>query len=391
MRENTIVERHKKILEYTLSSLFRRRYKNLALIAIFSLVVTVLSSILFLTHSFKTEALSVLEGTPALIVQKMSGGRHDLIPTEYIRRIQGIPGVGKVIPRYWGYYYDSITGGNYTILGIDKDITGLKLLDGRSASENGECDVGKGVSDARFAGIGGELVLIDSRGAAMTFHIVGVFTSESDMLANDLILIKKDDVLRLFGMPSDKATDIVVDVYNESEVSNIARKIKQLLPDTRPIMKSEIIRTYDTVFNWRSGMILTMFFGAIIAFCILAWDKATGLSADEKQEIGILKAIGWETSDILELKFWEGIIISLTSFLTGLILAYVHVFFLGAFLLAPALKGWSVIFPSFRLMPYLDLYQIFVLLFLTVVPYVASTIIPSWKSAITDPDVVMRG
>jgi ABC-type lipoprotein release transport system permease subunit len=251
--------------------------------------------------------------------------------------------------------------------------------------------VGKGVSDARFAGTGGELVLTDSRGIGMTFQVVGVFTSESDMLTNDLILIGKDDVRRLFGMPSDKATDLVVDVYNPSEVSNIARKIKGLLPDTRPITKSEIIRTYDTVFNWRSGMVLTMFFGAIIAFCILAWDKATGLSADEKQEIGILKAIGWETSDILELKFWEGMIISLTAFLTGLILAYVHVFFFGAFFLAPALKGWSVLFPPFRLMPYLDLYQVIVLLFLTVVPYVASTIIPSWKSAITDPDVVMRG
>jgi ABC-type lipoprotein release transport system permease subunit len=77
--------------------------------------------------------------------------------------------------------------------------------------------------------------------------------------------------------------------------------------------------------------------------------------------------------------------------LTGLILAYAHVFFFGAFLLAPPLKGWSVLFPPFRLMPYLNLYQIVVLLFLTVVPYVASTIIPAWKSAITDPDVVMRG
>jgi ABC-type lipoprotein release transport system permease subunit len=211
------------------------------------------------------------------------------------------------------------------------------------------------------------------------------------MLTHDLILLRNDDVRRLFGMPPDKATDLVVQIYNASEVVNVAQKVKRLLPDARPITKSEIIRTYDTVFNWRSGMVLTMFFGALIAFCILAWDKATGLSADEKQEIGILKAIGWETSDILELKFWEGIVISFTAFLTGLIAAYVHVYFFGAFLLAPALKGWSVLFPPFRLMPYLDLYQVVVLLFLTVVPYVASTIVPAWKSAITDPDVVMRG
>jgi lipoprotein-releasing system permease protein len=385
------VERHKKILEYTLSSLFRKRYKNLAIIAVFSLVVAVISSLLLLTHSLKTEALKVLDGSPALIVQKMSGGRHDLIPTEYMRRIEKIPGVGTVVPRYWGYYYDYRSKGNLTIIGIDSDLQGLKFLEGRTPRGPGECAIGRGVSDAWRAGGGKKLYFIDSRGDAMSSQVVGIFASESAMLTNDLVLLTKGEVMRLFGMPKGMATDLVAVVYNESEVSNIARKIKQLFPDTRPITKSEIIRTYDTVFNWRSGMILTMFFGAVLAFCILAWDKATGLSADEKQEIGILKAIGWETSDILELKFWEGIVISLLSFLSGLMLAYAHVYFFGAFLLAPALKGWSVLFPPFRLMPYLDLYQVMVLLFLTVVPYVASTIIPSWKAAITDPDIVMRG
>jgi ABC-type lipoprotein release transport system permease subunit len=389
--EEWIMERHKKILEYTLSSLLRRRYKNLALIAVFSLVVSIISSVLFLTHSFKAEAMNVLGATPELIVQKMTGGRHDLIPVEYINRIRGIPGVGGATPRYWGYYYDALTGGNFTIIGVAKNITGLTLLDGRMPGEKGECAIGKGVAVARLVGMGGELYLTDNVGTGTILKVVGVFSSESAMLTNDLVVVTSDDLLRLFGMSPDRATDIVVDVFNASETETIASKVKQMFPDTRPIMKSEIMRTYDAVFNWRSGMILTMAFGAIIAFCILAWDKATGLSAEEKQEIGILKAIGWETSDILEMKFWEGIIISLTSVLTGLILSYVHVFFLGAYLLAPALKGWSVLFPSFRLIPYVALYQVFTLLFLTVVPYVASTIIPSWKSAITDPDVVMRG
>ncbi|MEN8190076.1 MAG: FtsX-like permease family protein, partial [Thermodesulfobacteriota bacterium] len=195
----------------------------------------------------------------------------------------------------------------------------------------------------------------------------------------------------IFEILPGKATDLVVEVYNESETSLIVQKIKALLPDTRPIMKSEIIRTYETVFNWRSGMVLTMFCGALIAFCILSWDKATGLSAEEKREIGILKAIGWETSDILELKFWEGVVISVTSFLSGIVLGYLHIFFFGASFLSPALKGWSVVFPDFNPIPYLNPYHIFIILFLTVLPYVASTIIPSWKSAITDPDIVMRG
>jgi hypothetical protein len=85
------MEKHRKILEYTLSSLLRRRYKNFAIIAVFSFVIAVLSSILFLTHSFKIEAFNVLIDAPELIVQKVSGGRHDLIPTEYMEDIQVIP------------------------------------------------------------------------------------------------------------------------------------------------------------------------------------------------------------------------------------------------------------------------------------------------------------
>jgi len=200
----------------------------------------------------------------------------------------------------------------------------------------------------------------------------------------------RKDLLQFFNLSADRATDITVTVHNPNEVTTIADKIKKTYPASRPITKNEIIRTYDAVFNWRSGMMLTIFASALIAFCILAWDKATGIGAEEKHEIGILKAIGWDTADILELKFWEGIVISLTSFLIGLIVAFVHVFFLNASILSPVIKGWSVLFPAFRLTPYIDIYQIFVLAFLTVTPYVASTIIPSWKTAITDPENVMR-
>ena len=386
-----MMQRHRKILEYALSSLLRRKYKNLALIAVFSFIIAVLSSILFLTHSLQAEAMNVLIEAPELIVQKVAGGRHDLIPLEYIKTIKMIPGVGKVIPRYWGYYYDTLTGGNYTLIGVDREIEGLTLIEGDMPVEAGECAIGRGVAAARMTGVGEDLVLTDGQGAFSIFEVAGVFSADSNLLTNDLVVLFHEDIIKLFNMPAGKATDIMVEVFNETETPVVARTIGHLLPDTRPIMKSEIIRTYDTVFNWRSGMVLTMFLGALVAFCILAWDKATGLSAEERQEIGILKAIGWETANILELKFWEGAVISLTSYLTGIILAYMHIFYFGGSFLAPALQGWSVIFPSFRLMPYVNLYQIFIILFLTVLPYVASTIIPSWKAAITDPDVVMRG
>ena len=383
--------KHLKIIEYALSSLLRRKNKSLALIAAFTLTVSALSSILFLTTSLKFEASYLLSNAPDLIVQKNIAGRHDLIPIKYTEIIKKIIGVGTVQARYWGYYYDALTEANYTVLGTGSSAKTLKLLEGRLPVKENECAVGIGIAEVRNTESGGELILVNSQNTGVLFEVVGVFQAESSMMTHDLILLTNDAIINFFGFPTGKATDIAVEVYNSNEVQTVAKKVKRLLPDSRPITKSELIRTYDMVFHWRSGMMLTLFSAVVISFCILAWDKATGISAEEKLEIGILKAIGWDTSDVLALKFWEGLIISMTSFLVGTIAGFFHVFFFKASILAPVIKGWSVLFPDFNLTPYFDIYQFFIMGFLTITPYVASTVIPSWKAAITDPETVMRG
>ncbi|MBF0466323.1 MAG: FtsX-like permease family protein [Nitrospirae bacterium] len=381
---------HNKILEYAISSLLRKKYKNLAIIVVFSILIAIISSILFLTNAFKVEAMNTFYESPEIIVQRLSVGRHDLIPLNYVDTISAIAGVGKVQPRYWGYYYDSLTRANYTVVGLTKELPTLKLLNGKLPQGKGECAVGFGVAKLRRLNYNDSLFLTLGESRSVSFKTVGIFDSTSAMLTNDLIIMDKDDLIDFFDIPKDRATDLVVEVYNDTEIQTVARKIAMAFPDTRVILKGDIIRTYDSVFNWRGGMIVTMFFGALLAFAIFVWDKATGLSASEKQEIGILKAIGWETSDVLKLKFWEGTVVSLVSFLTGLILAYIHVFLFGAVLFGPVLKGWSVLFPPFQPIPYINIYHVFSIFFLTVVPYVVSTVVPSWKAAITDPDTIMR-
>lgn len=384
--------KHLKIIDYAITSLFRRRYKSLAIITAFTIVVTALASILLFSDSLKIEAAYVLESAPDLIVQRTVGGRHDLIPIEYAEKIKKIPGVGTVSPRYWGYYYDPLTEANYTVQGIDANTKKtLQLLDGRLPSSNEECAIGAGVAEIKKTGTGGELILVDSSNTGVLYEVVGVFRTDSSLLTNDLIILPNDAVIDFFGYPPRKATDVAVQVYNKNELQTVATKVKKILPDSRPITKTELVRTYEMVFNWRSGMMLTVFSAALIAFCILAFDKATGISADEKQEIGILKALGWGTSEVLALKFWEGLIISLTSFLLGTLAGYIHVFNFDAFFLATVIKGWSVVFPDFHLTPHLDLYLVFTLGFLTIIPYVASTVVPAWKTAITDPETIMRG
>jgi ABC-type lipoprotein release transport system permease subunit len=90
------------------------------------------------------------------------------------------------------------------------------------------------------------------------------------------------------------------------------------------------------------------------------------------------------------MKFWEGMVISLTSFLLGTLLAYAHVFFASSIFFEPVLKGWAVLYPRFKITPFVDASQIASLFTLAVVPYTTATMIPSWRAATVDPDSVMK-
>lgn len=382
--------RQLKLLEYALSSLWRRRGKSLAILVVYTLMVAALASVLLLTGSLQGEARLLLARAPELVVQKLSAGRHALAPVSWADRIAGIPGVGRVEPRIWGYYYDALTGANYTLSGVSETGMESELLWGRLPTGPDECAVGRGVADTRGLELEDDLILIDGANLGVSLTVVGIFSAESALLTNDLVVMERQSLARFFAMPPDAATDIAVSVRNPNEVDTVARKIKRLLPDSRPITRHEMVRTWDAVFNWRSGMLLSIFLAALLAFGVLAWDKATGISAEERREIGILKAIGWDTADVLLLKFWEGMVLSLTAVLAGLLIAWVHVFFMGAPLLALVLKGWSVLFPAFDLVPRFEWQQLLALVLFTSAPYVVATVIPSWRAASLDPDSVMR-
>jgi hypothetical protein len=373
------IDKQKNILDFTLSSLLRRKGKNAALVCVYTVVVFVLSSIMFFTHAIKKEAKIILKDAPEIIVQRMVAGRHDLMDLNYADAIRKITGVSSAVGRLWGYYYDPLFKANYTL-----------MVPPEFNYQQGELVVGQGVSRSAVTEEGNIMPFFGINGKLTSFRIRELLSSESELITSDLVLMSEQDFRVLFGIPKNMVTDFAVTVGNPQEVVTIANKIKKQFPDTRPILREEIIRTYDSIFDWRSGIMLVIFSGALLAFIIFAWDKASGLSAEERREIGILKATGWETSDVILMKFWEGTVISLTSFLTGIIFAYVHVFFSSAALFEPVLKGWAVLYPQFRLVPYINAYQVATLFFLTVVPYTTATIVPAWKAAIVDPDSVMR-
>jgi ABC-type lipoprotein release transport system permease subunit len=377
---NIWIEKQRHLIDFTLTSLARRKGKNLGLLAIYTLLVFVLASVALYTHALRTEAQKVLAGTPEIVLQRLVAGRHDLIPPGYIEKIGRIRGVQKKEGRLWGYYYDSVVKANYTFM-APRD---LKI-------ERGEIIVGPALERSRGLAAGNGISFRSYSGQLHTFIIADVLSQNSELVSADLILMHEDDFRAFFKYPEGHWTDVAMSVANPQEIKNVAIKLMDSLPDSRPILRDEVLRTYASIFDWREGIMLALLAASILAFGIFAWEKAAGLSAEEKREIGILKAIGWETGDVIKMKFWEGLLISLTAFFAGYVAAYLHVFRFDAFLFEAVLKGWAVLYPRFTLPPHIDGLQVATLFFFTVFPYTAAVLVPIWRAATTDPDTVMRG
>lgn len=374
-----MIERQRYLLDFALRSLLRRKGKTAALLLVYVLVVFLPASVLFFTHALQREAALLLTQAPEIVVQRTLAGRHHPVPLGWADRIGRIAGVQSARARLWGYQYDRDLRANYTL-----------TVPAEHAPAPGSVEIGNGIGRIRGANPGDTLILSGHDGLTRSYKVGKVLDHDSQLLTADLILMSERDYRDLTGISADHGTDIAVAVANPREAATIAEKIARIYPESRPVLRAEILRSYDAVFGWRSSLVLLLFGAAGLAFAILAFDKASGLSAEERKEIGILKAIGWESSDLLLMKLWEGFAVSLTAFLAGVLLAYLHTFVADSPLYVPVLKGWSVLYPQFHVTPYLDLGQVATLFLCTVVPYTVATVVPCWQAATVDPDAVMR-
>ncbi|AFM06066.1 ABC-type transport system, involved in lipoprotein release, permease component [Bernardetia litoralis DSM 6794] len=390
------------ILNYAVLSLLRSWQKQVSLIVIYALVVGFYASVVFFTSSLKTETSQTLEDLPPLWVQQLQGGRLVPMSVSLQDSISKIRGIKKVFPRYWGYFFDDATGAVLTVMGTDfpnKEIGFLEFKEDYNQNkkeknnQNGVL-VGTGVLETRNLQLGDFLSLNDNNGKKVSYEIVGSFGAKSDLLTKDLIILPIKEAQKIIGLRSDSThslcTDIAVEIYNPEEIENIGKKIDARFPSLRVVTLAQLSSTYQTLFSWRGGIFIYGSLLSVLAFLLLMWERASGLSSNEKKELGILKAIGWQINDVLFLKLTEGAILSITATLLGIVLAYVHVFVFNSPILKPFLIGWSVLYPAYDLQPFVSLGDILSIFSLSIVPYLAATLFPAWRGATTEAADAMR-
>ncbi len=374
------------LLAYALGAMRRRAGRNLAIVMGLAVTVLAFATVLFTSEALRAASQRYAAEAPSLTVQRIEGGRAALVDVADAARIAAIPSVREVRPRVWGYLYLAALEANVTVVSTQD----ASMLAG------GDAAIGPDV--ARSLGLrAGDRVAVaatdDGSGGVPVPRILrigAVLDPESALLAGDVLLVDAATARALLDVPADRATDFAVDVFPPEESAVVAAAVVDAVHGARVIERESLGRSFELTFDARAGLLSATLLPALLALLLLAWERLTGLSDEERREIGVLKAIGWTTRDVLRARLTEAGLVALVGSVLGLLLAYVHAFVLGAPLLAPALFGWSNVRPALVLAPSSDPMELVLLLAAVVVPFAGISIVPAWRAANVDPDRLLR-
>lgn len=383
------------LLEYALGYIMRYRAKNIFIGVVLTLLIAVLASFFFVQNSLQYELASTLDAQPQIIVTNQKAGRDTTVDEKVIEKLLNIKGVGDVTSRVWGYYEFKHMNVKFVIVGIDafENQYNTTLADIANNSELNASSmlIGEGVQKILNKSYYQEyfnFITPDLR--VQKIYIAGIFKAVTTLESNNMIVMSKDTARKIFGYTSSKATDLAVSVTNPDELSAILVKIQNLFPTFQVIARKDFKTALQNQFDKTSSIFLILFIITLFTFFMIVYDKSSGLSSEEKKEIAILKAIGWKIEDVLKARLYEGLIISLTAYLSGIILALFFVYILNA----PVIKNIFIDYNDMTndfVLPFVVDYETLLLLFLLSLPvYMFATVIPSWRVATLDADEVMR-
>ena len=391
------LQRHINFCGYAMSSIFTYKARTIAITFSLTIALMVLGSVAFVSDGLHKEAELSAAFAPDITVQYLQAGRQIPIPMNNTEAIDKIPGVDKIVPRVWGYIYQD--NKIYTVMGIDsanmpipKEI-GFAITSGRFLLPNDSkvAVVGNYLAKVFNLQVNDILVLYDQTRCPYNFTVIGIFTMDVSLYTADLILTPLNDSRDFFAISAKYATDLCVYTRNGEQTRNVAQQIVEKIPEARVLTRKALTDALLSAYGARSGFVSVIWYILLLAVILVAWNQASAVSAEARREVGILKALGFSTFDILEIRLLEAAVLAVLSASIGIFLAIAYDFYLGAPVIRDFMLGWAAIYPTFPLPIYISFDTIATLYAVAIFPLLVGCLVPAWRSAITEPDIAMRG
>jgi len=388
--------RHLNLLNTALNNLIRYPVRSVVIVVcLVALLLPFLSGMAVLEGVKADSLISVQEGADIYLTMDMYG-RNGVIPLEMAELVKNIEGVVKVIPRAISRIYvgDRLA----VLLGIPvENITetisfikgrppmGGEVVIGKRLAEDLGVGVGKSVSlGVRIIGIVDGVPYVVRR----EFNISGIFDARVGIWTSNLILMNLQDVISLYEMEG-FVTDMAI--YVKPGYSGKVSEELQKMNSYFRIQTKELVNAYiERGFNTRGGIFLILYTVAFsIAIPAIAVSSGLGLS-ERRKEIGIFKALGWRTIDVIEMVFLESIFISLMSVPITFMLSFLWLKILNGVFIAQIFIPGAGIFPPFSVPSLFFHLPVIMAFLLSLVITLVGSISTTWKASIVPPVEAMR-
>jgi len=326
----------------------RNLFRTLVLILSLAAILFPFLAALSISEGIKLQSkISVDEGADFYVTGDSAGSSAPL-PLSDLDRFRKISEIDRIVPRIVGRAY--LKERTVAIVGMPDGILpdSLLITGGRSIKNRGEVVVGSTLGKQYGLTPGSKFYMPINRWKKFT--VVGIFSSKSSMWSSNLIYMSLDDAGDLFRMKG-LATDFLV--YAKPKQSAVVGIYLQLENQKNPpirIQSRELVNSYfQKGFESRSG-VFTAFYIAAFALAIPLVFILTGLGwTERRKEIGTLKAVGWQTLDIVEITLWENIFVSIFSACLAIMAAFIWIRVFNGFFIAQFFIGESGIIPAFPL------------------------------------------
>ncbi len=370
------------LLAWAIRDLVRRpRESGLLIIALLLTVSAAAAPVLF-TQALSTTANLMLRDAPSLIVRKFNALGWTPIPSDQsVILAKSVPGVISARPRVWG----RIAGpeGPLTVIGVDR--YGPLLPQSTVLPGRGQAVIGTDVKEERATPL---LTLTGQR--TTTLRIVGRSDVKTGIAASNVVLLHIHDARDLLGIPDGYASDLAIEVFNPAEESAILPDLTAVFPWTvRITTRTESAGIYDAGFARIGGMAIAFLVPALLALCLLVAVTVKD-RLGRRSEIGLLKALGWTTGDIVHLHIARASLIGIPGTIGGMMLAFFLVFWPNANWSGRLCPEWQVFASRLAFSPQ-DAGLVFLeVTGLVVLPFLAATIGTVLRCAVADPQEMLE-
>ena len=402
------MRRFRNLFNYSMSCIKRYKIRTLVILICLGISAALFSSVAFMKDGLVAEGELSLKYAPDMTVQGISAGRQTPVDTSTIGYVQEAPGVTAVVPRIWGY--GNIGNTLLVIVGIELektpfnqyanvDLANAYPLESGSfidSQSNNTVVIGKAVSDLLGANVGSVLTILAEYNQPRQYLVVGVFNSESSIYNADMILMNINEARVFFDMPEDKVTDMLVyvsniDPVNKATLVNLAAREISDLPNCRVVTKDVLLKAQETTYGDRSGFFSVVWYVILISVAIIAFNQTVVVGHESKFEVGLLKSLGFSTSDVIQVRLVESAVLGTIAASVGITFGILYDTVLGAPVLKDFMMGWATLYPGFPVPILISPTTVLFTFAITIVPLLFATVIPSWLNATVDPDIAMRG